>query len=233
MGGEGEARAARSPPPRTAGAPPRGRGQRRKLVPAAPLPRARAFPTLALHPYPKPPFRPSGSHPHRPHPSGPLRGGEAAAAGARGHPRDRRRRRRNLWRSRARTRRRRLTAPRPLRKVEPGRGRGAGTGGRRVPGGAPPASPPPRAPGSAPPSRPRRRQREGAEPRAGGARCPAPRGSGVLLPTERNKQTNKQKRPKRDKKHFYFLSMTRPPACSGVTLFQACLLFMFLSIDTN
>lgn len=48
--------------------------------------------------------------------------------------------------------------------------------------------------------------------------------------TAENKQT---KNAKTDKKHFYFLSMTRLPACLGVTLFQACLLFMFCYIYIN
>lgn len=53
--------------------------------------------------------------------------------------------------------------------------------------------------------------------------------SGTEQITE-NKQT---KNAKTDKKHFYFLSMTRLPACLGVTLFQACLLFMFRYIYIN
>lgn len=57
----------------------------------------------------------------------------------------------------------------------------------------------------------------------------------LLFPQEQNKslKTNKQKNAKTDKKHFYFLSMTRLPACLGVTLFQACLLFMFRYIYIN
>lgn len=72
-GGRGGTGGSEPPPPPHNRSPSAGPGAAPQSW-CRPLPKARAFPTLALHPYPKLSFRPSGSRPPQPVPLGSLTG---------------------------------------------------------------------------------------------------------------------------------------------------------------